>query len=128
MTIGNPAFWLALYLTGVHFRDELQHVGHVGKQKFKCPQIRIWEIDYKRDYMITSQCQGPRFWAKDSGPTILTLQLLMKTLDLGSTINYKTFLTNASSHVKYHTTGKVQFLIFRRFLILLTKCSFWEEE
>ena len=34
--IGNPAFCLALYLTGVHFRGELQYVGHVGEQKIKC--------------------------------------------------------------------------------------------
>ena len=33
MRIGNPAFCLVLYLTGVHFRGELQHVGHVGLQK-----------------------------------------------------------------------------------------------
>ena len=33
MTIGNPAFYLALYLTGVHFRGDLEHVGHVGEQK-----------------------------------------------------------------------------------------------
>ena len=26
VTIGNPAICLALYLTGVHFRDELQYV------------------------------------------------------------------------------------------------------
>ena len=31
MTFGNPAFCLALYLTGVHFRGELQHVCHVGQ-------------------------------------------------------------------------------------------------
>ena len=29
--IGNPAFCLALYLTGVHFRGELQHVGDVSE-------------------------------------------------------------------------------------------------
>ena len=29
VTIGNPAFCLALYVTGVHFRGELQHVGDV---------------------------------------------------------------------------------------------------
>ena len=40
----NPAFCLALYLTGVHFRGELQHVGHVGRQKIKCWPIRTWEI------------------------------------------------------------------------------------
>ena len=33
MTIGNPAFCLALYLTGVHFRGELQHVGDVSEKK-----------------------------------------------------------------------------------------------
>ena len=27
VTIGNLAFCLALYLTGIHFRGELQHVG-----------------------------------------------------------------------------------------------------
>ena len=26
VTIGNPTFYLALYLTGVHFRGRLQHV------------------------------------------------------------------------------------------------------
>ena len=44
MTIGNQAFCLALYLTGVHFRGELQHVGHVGRQKIKCLPIRTREI------------------------------------------------------------------------------------
>ena len=33
VTIGNSAFCLALYLTGVHFGGELQHVGHVGERK-----------------------------------------------------------------------------------------------
>ena len=33
VTIGNPAFYLLLYLTGIHFRDELQHVGNVSEQK-----------------------------------------------------------------------------------------------
>ena len=31
MAIENPTFCLALYLTGVHFREGLQHVGHVSK-------------------------------------------------------------------------------------------------
>ena len=35
MTIGHPAFFL-LYLTEVHFRGELQHVGDVSEQKIKC--------------------------------------------------------------------------------------------
>ena len=33
---GNPAFCLFLYLTGVYFRGELQHVGDVSEQKIKC--------------------------------------------------------------------------------------------
>ena len=36
VTIGNPAFCLFLYLTGVHFRGELQHVGDVSQQKLEC--------------------------------------------------------------------------------------------
>ena len=36
--IGNPAFCLALYLTGAHFRGELHHVGHVGEQKSSVDQ------------------------------------------------------------------------------------------
>ena len=44
MTIGNPAFCLALYLPDVHFRGELQHVGQTGWQKIKCRSIRTREI------------------------------------------------------------------------------------
>ena len=44
VTIGNPAFCLALYLTGVHFRGEAQHVGHGYEQKIKCSPIRTREI------------------------------------------------------------------------------------
>ena len=44
MTIGKSAFCLTLYLTGVHFRGELQHFGHVGEQKIKCRPIRAQEI------------------------------------------------------------------------------------
>ena len=44
MAIPNPAFCLALYLTGVHFGDELQHVGDVSEQKVKSGPIRTREI------------------------------------------------------------------------------------
>ena len=44
VTIGKPAIFLELYLTDVHFRGELQHVGHVGEQKIKCRPIRTREI------------------------------------------------------------------------------------
>ena len=36
VTIGNPAFCVFLYLTGVHFRGELQHGGDVSEWKIKC--------------------------------------------------------------------------------------------
>ena len=42
--IGKSGFCLAFYLTGVHFRYELQHVGHLGGQKKKCRLIRTREI------------------------------------------------------------------------------------
>ena len=36
VTIGSPGFCLLLYLTGVYFRGELQHVVDVSEQKIKC--------------------------------------------------------------------------------------------
>ena len=44
VTIGNPALRLALYLTGVHFRAELQHFGDVSEQKIKYRSIRTREM------------------------------------------------------------------------------------
>ena len=44
MTIGNPAFCLFLYLTGVHSRAELQYRGDVSEQKFKSQPIRTRAI------------------------------------------------------------------------------------
>ena len=44
MIIGNPAFFLALYLTDVHFRGKLQRVGAVSEQEFKCQPNRTREI------------------------------------------------------------------------------------
>ena len=44
VTIGNPAFYLFLYLTGVHFRGELQHGGDTSQQKIKGRPIRTREI------------------------------------------------------------------------------------
>ena len=42
------------------------------------------------------------------------------------TIIHRAFETNSSFHVKQRTTAKVQFLYFRRFLLVLTKLSFRE--
>ena len=44
------------------------------------------------------------------------------------TIIRKIFETNLSFHVKYRTTEKVQFLLFRKFLLALTKFSFQNED
>ena len=44
------------------------------------------------------------------------------------TIIYKIFETNPSFQVKKHTTRKVQFLFFHRFLLVLTKLAFRKED
>ena len=44
------------------------------------------------------------------------------------TIICKIFETNSSFHVKYRTMGRVQYAFFRRFLLVLTKFSFWAED
>ena len=43
VTIVHRAFCLFLYLTGVHFRGELQHGGDVSQQKIKFRSIRARE-------------------------------------------------------------------------------------
>ena len=44
MTIGNPPFCLAPFLTAVHFRGELQPVGRMSGQNIRCQPIRTREI------------------------------------------------------------------------------------
>ena len=46
---------------------------------------------------------------------------------LRTTIIHKIFEANSSFRVEYRTTGKVQFLFFRRLLLVLPKFSFREE-
>ena len=41
VTIGNPAFCLTLYLTGVHFWGELQYVGDFSEQKSSVDQSEL---------------------------------------------------------------------------------------
>ena len=41
VTIVHPAFCLFLYLTGVHFRGELQHGGDVSQQKISVDQSEL---------------------------------------------------------------------------------------
>ena len=40
----------------------------------------------------------------------------------------KIYETNFNVNVKQRTTGKVQFQFLNSFLLVLTKCSFWEED
>ena len=44
------------------------------------------------------------------------------------TITHKIFETNPSFDVKERTTGKVSFLFFKPFPLVLTKLSFWQED
>ena len=44
MTIGKPTFLSRMIFDCVHFRGELQHVGHVGRQNIKSRPIRTGEI------------------------------------------------------------------------------------
>ena len=58
---------------------------------------------------------------------LISLSLLLTKTALVTAI-HKIFETNSSFHVKQRTTGKVQFLFFSSFLLVLTKFSFWEED
>ena len=49
------------------------------------------------------------------------------TVKISTTI-LKILETNSSFYVKQRTTGKVQFCFFGSFFLVLTKCSFWEED
>ena len=40
----------------------------------------------------------------------------------------KFFENNFRFHVKQRTTGKVQYLVFSKFSLVLAKFSFWEED
>ena len=40
----------------------------------------------------------------------------------------KIFERSSSFHMKYHTTGKFEFLFFSSFLLALTKILFWEDD
>ena len=54
MTSGNPAFCLALCLTGIHFRGQLHHVDHVSEQKSSMSQLKLEKYvlsDFKANYM-----------------------------------------------------------------------------
>ena len=55
---------------------------------------------------------------------------MLQTLEIRrkSTIINKIFETNSRFHVQWHTTGKIQFLFFRRFFLLPAKFSIRGED
>ena len=66
-----------------------------------------------------------RFKSSDTWKSISSL-LILELLIKPTTI-YKIRETNSSFFVKQRTTGKVQFLFFSSFFLILTKFSFWEK-
>ena len=65
VAIGNPAFCLFLYLSGVHFRGELQQVGDASEQKIKFWPIRLHKqvvSDCKADYMLDEHFSQNRYF------------------------------------------------------------------
>ena len=69
--IGNPAFCLALYLTGVHFQGKLKHVGDVSEWKIKCGPIRTRESDTRcqiaRQTISYRLCQTREYQTRNAG-------------------------------------------------------------
>ena len=62
MTVGNPVFCHLMYLTAVHFRGDLQHVGDVIEQKSTVDQSELEKYrvsDCKTDYKLVIQKQSP---------------------------------------------------------------------
>ena len=67
VTIGNPDFYLALSLTGIHFQDKLQHVlvTWVSKKSgFDQSQLekKLVSDCHRRNYMLCPWGQGPIIW------------------------------------------------------------------
>ena len=46
--------------------------------------------------------------------------------NIKTTIIHRIFQSNSSFHMKWYTTGKVYSRFFKRFLLVLTKFSFWQ--
>ena len=53
--------------------------------------------------------------------------VIYKQKTVFKTIMDKLFETNFRFHVKWHTEGKVQYLLFITFLLVLTKFHFWKK-
>ena len=74
-------------------------------------------------------CQRPQMYKIcQTNQTWRGLGLVRSKKVFPETIINKIFKPNSSFHVKYCTARKVQFLFFRRFLLVLTKFSFCLED
>ena len=52
VTIGNPAFCLFLYLTGIHFWGKLQHGGDVKKSSVDQSELEKWVLSHCQTYYM----------------------------------------------------------------------------
>ena len=68
--------------------------------------------------------QSARIYLELAVTGLKTIHIHVRT----PTIIHKIFETNSSFHVKQRTTGNIRFLFFRKFMLVLTKLSFWEED
>ena len=57
--IGNLAFCLVYYLTGVHFRGELQHIGDVSEQK----KSSVDQLELEKQ--VVSDCKDGLYIKRD---------------------------------------------------------------
>ena len=98
-------FWVKksgfLGFVGLGFFRRIRVVG-ILRNKYK----KFWLGKKCKKFWSGQKFRKPRFWC----PTII----------------YKIFDTNFSFHWKQPIMGKVPFLLFRMFLLVLTKVSFWE--
>ena len=84
--------------------------------------IRCWHctnLSIKKLFINREEVAG-KGWRLESN--------LKQCISGDATIIDKAFETNSSFHVRQRNTGKVQFLFFRSFLLVLAKVSVWEED
>ena len=81
----------------------------------------------KFNFFLTLLTQSSKMYCSCNANKIC-IALVTQGLVNVSTVIHKLFETNSSFNAKQSTTGKVQFLFFRSFLLVLEKYSFREED
>ena len=81
---------------------------------YKCFDKKTRSVT-KANKVLAKNCTNQ--WLKNS-----------KKMKVYTTTIHRIFETKSNFHVKQRTTGKVQFLFFSSFLLVLTKFLFWEED